>query len=200
LRLFITDLYQISVKQGKKVVFATLAALLLAAACSNTPANTPIGTPTPVPTPTPSGQHYNLSVTIVPSGAGAVAVSPSGDQIAPGTTVTLIAMSMEGHVFDHWNGDASGASSQTSVVMDSDKEITAYFIPLIPEATTKTSVDAVKSMLDGNESFVLIDVRPIIDFDRSHIPGAISIPSEELETRYGEISLGSSVVVYAACY
>lgn len=46
-------------------------------------------------------------------------------------------------------------------------------------------------------SVVLIDLRPENDFDRAHLPGAISVPLDELEARMEELqAAGRSVVVY----
>ncbi|MBA7636604.1 hypothetical protein ES703_44225 [subsurface metagenome] len=78
-----------------------------------------------------------LHVTIVPTGAGGVQLSPWGDYISPGrisypegTVVTLTAIPFIGY-FDHWEGDASGTAISTTITMDSDKEVTAVFA--IPE-------------------------------------------------------------------
>lgn len=43
---------------------------------------------------------------------------------------------------------------------------------------------------------VILDVRPIEEFEQGHIPNAISIPLDELATRYVELPEGRPVVVY----
>ena len=43
---------------------------------------------------------------------------------------------------------------------------------------------------------VVVDVRPKIEFNAGHLPGAISIPLEELSTRIGELDPSTGVVAY----
>lgn len=43
---------------------------------------------------------------------------------------------------------------------------------------------------------VVLDVRPVAEFDAGHIPGAVSIPVAELEDRLGELPAGVEVVAY----
>ena len=43
---------------------------------------------------------------------------------------------------------------------------------------------------------VVLDVRPREEFEAGHIPGAISIPLEDLRTRLGELPRGLEVVAY----
>jgi uncharacterized repeat protein (TIGR02543 family) len=69
---------------------------------------------------------YALTTNIDPSGAGSV--SPSSGEYYHGVQVTLIASPASGYAFDHWGGDASGNTSKITVTMDSDKDITAYFL------------------------------------------------------------------------
>jgi len=71
-------------------------------------------------------------------------------------------------------------------------------IPTTP-APSKISPEAAKSILDTDHSAVFVDVRPKTDYDKEHIPGAISIPSEELQDRYSEILAESQIIVYAEC-
>ncbi|WP_344856052.1 metalloregulator ArsR/SmtB family transcription factor [Planomonospora alba] len=43
---------------------------------------------------------------------------------------------------------------------------------------------------------VLIDVRPTVEYHSAHLPGAISVPLEELRSRVDEVPVGSEVVTY----
>ena len=43
---------------------------------------------------------------------------------------------------------------------------------------------------------VLIDVRPALEFEHGHVPGAVSLPIEELEARIGELPRDRPVVAY----
>jgi rhodanese-related sulfurtransferase len=43
---------------------------------------------------------------------------------------------------------------------------------------------------------VVVDVRPRLEFDAGHLPGALSIPLEELSERLGELDMNTTVVAY----
>ncbi len=55
--------------------------------------------------------------------------------------------------------------------------------------------DELKARLQRGE-VVLVDVRPPEEFDAGHIPGARSIPLDELEDRLAELPAGCEVVAY----
>ncbi|WP_234571956.1 InlB B-repeat-containing protein [Rhodohalobacter sp. 614A] len=86
-----------------------LASLLLLTDCSTE--NTPI---------------YTLSTNVNPSEAGSV--NPSSGEFDEGTEVELTVTPNEHWVFNGWQGDHSGNRNPASIVMDSDKSITAQFI------------------------------------------------------------------------
>jgi len=50
--------------------------------------------------------------------------------------------------------------------------------------------------LDDDPGIVVIDVRPIEEFDAGHIPGAVSIPVGELKRRLKEIPERAEIVAY----
>ena len=71
---------------------------------------------------------YTLTVSVEPSDAGYV--SPAGGVYDEGTVVKLTAHANAGYKFDHWsNGDTNNS---TTIIMDSDKHIVAYFSSVIP--------------------------------------------------------------------
>jgi rhodanese-related sulfurtransferase len=61
------------------------------------------------------------------------------------------------------------------------------------------TAEQVKSFLDARESMVLIDLRPRAEFQKSHLPGARSVPMQELEKRFREIPQSGRVVLYCDC-
>jgi ribosomal protein S28E/S33 len=67
---------------------------------------------------------YYLTVSTV--GNGSVNLDYSGPY-ANGTVVQLTAVADPGWSFDHWSGDLSGSINPTSIVMDSNKSVTATF-------------------------------------------------------------------------
>jgi uncharacterized repeat protein (TIGR02543 family) len=80
-----------------------------------------------LPAETPKVEWYSLNVSIDPAGAGSVVLTPPGGSYPSGTSAMLTAMPAVGYVFDHWSGDASGASTTITVLMDKARNITAHF-------------------------------------------------------------------------
>lgn len=60
------------------------------------------------------------------------------------------------------------------------------------------SPEEVKSMMEENEDFTLVDVRTQAEYDEGHIPGSILIPVDELEERAEEIltDKDAKIVIY----
>ena len=57
------------------------------------------------------------------------------------------------------------------------------------------SIDELQARLARDE-VSLLDVRPTVEFQAGHLPGAVSIPLDELEGRLNEIPQGKLVVAY----
>lgn len=74
---------------------------------------------------------YTLNSQVLPQSAGSVSVSPAGPSYAEQTLVNLNASANLGYAFSSWTGDVNNATSATStIVMSSDKNITANFVTL----------------------------------------------------------------------
>jgi len=60
------------------------------------------------------------------------------------------------------------------------------------------SPEEVKSMMEENEDFTLVDVRTQAEYDEGHIPGSVLIPVDELEERAGGIlaDKDAKIVIY----
>ena len=71
---------------------------------------------------------YTLTVNTAGNGRGEVTPSPGTHTYQSGTAVQLSAKPSSGSVFDEWSGDAAGSEETASVVMDSDKVVTAGFL------------------------------------------------------------------------
>jgi rhodanese-related sulfurtransferase len=56
-----------------------------------------------------------------------------------------------------------------------------------------------KRLLDSGTKLFLVDLRPAKEFEQQRLPGARSIPSTELASRFGEIPKTVRVVLYCAC-
>jgi rhodanese-related sulfurtransferase len=57
------------------------------------------------------------------------------------------------------------------------------------------SLDELRARL-SNGDVVLLDVRPAVEYQAGHLPGAISIPLDELERRLSELPLDKTIVAY----
>ncbi len=79
-------------------------------------------------------EEFTLTTSVTPDYAGTV--SPASGDFESGTQVTLTAVAStdfeadERYVFNHWSGDASGASSTISFTMNSDMNVTAEFVQI----------------------------------------------------------------------
>jgi rhodanese-related sulfurtransferase len=61
------------------------------------------------------------------------------------------------------------------------------------------SAEQVKSFLEAREKVILIDLRPLGDFQKTRLPGARSLPMKELDKRFHEIPKSGRVVLYCDC-
>jgi len=79
----------------------------------------------------PAPTEYTLSVSVAAPAVGYVTRSPDKTAYTAGEVVTLTAhldsWAVGSYVFDHWAGDASGTSPTTTVYMNGNKAVTAYF-------------------------------------------------------------------------
>jgi len=62
----------------------------------------------------------------------------------------------------------------------------------------RISLEELKQKLDAGAELVIVDVRSKEDFDKGHIPGAVSIPWKEIETRYTELPRDKEIITYCA--
>ncbi len=79
-------------------------------------------------TQTTGSGSYTLSINVSPQGAGTVSLNPSGGTYTAGTQVTLTAVANSGYVFSSWSGDLTGTTNPTTIIMDSNKSVTANFV------------------------------------------------------------------------
>jgi len=70
---------------------------------------------------------YNLALSVSPEGSGTI--DDSGDGIyVEDSTATVEAIPGLGYLFDHWEGNASGEEVTKELLMNADKNLTAYFV------------------------------------------------------------------------
>ena len=107
---------------------------------------------------------YSLSTNVNPAESGAVNLpvqSCPGGYIN-GSTVQLTAITGTGYKFSSWSGDAAGAISPVSIVMDGNKTVTANMngnTPLTPTGTLTNWDGSFTWMGLSNASWYLIEVQ-----------------------------------------
>jgi hypothetical protein len=70
--------------------------------------------------------EYILNATVA-AGEGRITKSPNLGSYPAGTNVTLNAVASAGYHFDHWEGDITGDENPTTITMDENKSVQAYF-------------------------------------------------------------------------
>lgn len=94
---------------------------------------------------------FTLITTSSPSIGGTV--SGAGDYNA-GTTVGVIAIPASGYAFAGWTGDLSGTTNPATILMDSDKSITAIFVVATYHLTAESS-DETKGAVTGTGDYAV---------------------------------------------
>jgi len=87
---------------------------------------------------------YNLSVTLA-RGNGSVEKNPTSQQYIRGTEVGLTANPQPGWEFIGWCGDINGNVNPTSIIMNSDKKVSAFFkdpTSLLVDSSFDDSIDS----------------------------------------------------------
>ncbi len=74
---------------------------------------------------TESTPVYQLTTSAEPSEAGTV--TPATAEVEEGDSIEVSASANEHWVFDRWSGDHTGTENPASIVMDTDKSVTALF-------------------------------------------------------------------------
>ncbi|MBN1686693.1 MAG: DNRLRE domain-containing protein [Spirochaetales bacterium] len=83
------------------------------------------------------GSDYSLSVNV--TGSGTVSREPDETEYAEGSSVVLTAIPEAGWGFSGWQGDLTGATNPVTLIMDSDRTVTAVFEVLLSSAKEITS-------------------------------------------------------------
>ena len=138
---------------------------------------------------------YQVTIAVHPSEAGSVNITPSREAYYPGDGVDVVVTPGYGFYLDSLQINGEITENVTSIVLESDTDIEAYFLP----ESDKMENTAVMEYLNEYNDLVIIDVRSLPQYKSNHLPGAISIPSYEIETRWKEIPEDKIVFLYASC-
>ena len=74
---------------------------------------------------------------------------------------------------------------------DQDEEDLIYFLPMPPTRA--------KQLLDAGEKILFFDLRDSEEFKRNRLPGAVSLPLQQLQSQQGKVPRAGRVVLYCAC-
>ena len=112
---------------------------------------------------------YTLTTSANPSDGGTV--SPSTQQYDEGKTATITATASSEYVFQSWSG-ATGSTNSTSVVMNSDKSVTANFVK--KKYALTTTVEG-----EGTVTEKVIKAGAATDYNSGTIVELTAVPSGE---------------------
>lgn len=68
--------------------------------------------------------------------------------------------------------------------------------PQTREDVTRIAPAELKSRLDSGDEVLVVDARSAGEFQQRHIPGAISVPYNEVEARLNELPRDQDIVFY----
>ncbi len=83
-----------------------------------------------------------------------------------------------------------GASKTATSNQNTSTSATPGEVPTI-------SMAEVKEKLNTGADMTIIDVRSITEYNKFHLPGALSIPYGELNNRYTELPLQGEIITYS---
>jgi 3-mercaptopyruvate sulfurtransferase SseA len=94
------------------------------------------------------------------------------------------------------NPQASGGASQAASKNASSAQPAPSVVAQAPaEEARRVTVEELRKMLDEGKA-VVYDTRPKAAYEQEHIKGAVSMPSNEVASRSGELAKGKSLVFY----
>ena len=69
-------------------------------------------------------------------------------------------------------------------------------VPTTKSEVPRISAEELKARLDSGEAILVVDSRSPAEFETLHIAGAISVPSNEVDSRLGELPRDQEIVFY----
>ncbi|HJU55006.1 MAG TPA: rhodanese-like domain-containing protein [Pyrinomonadaceae bacterium] len=87
------------------------------------------------------------------------------------------------------------AGSNRPVVTTAPTNPSAHVAP--PDGVKRVTTIELRDALN-NGTAIIVDVRPEQNYQQNHIKGSISIPLEQVATRYGELPRDKTIVTYCS--
>ena len=136
------------------------------------------------PTPAQVEQAIDTQATVEAAEAAAAAETEEAAQATVKAAEAASASESEEEM-----AEASGVTATTEPVSENPVPISVSEVPRI-------SVEELKERLDNGEEIVVVDTRSTTSYDIKHIPGAISMPSINIESPLDELPLDQEIVLY----
>ncbi|MEE2909339.1 MAG: rhodanese-like domain-containing protein [Candidatus Poribacteria bacterium] len=79
--------------------------------------------------------------------------------------------------------------------------LAVFFLAVVPTILAqpkRATVHELKKIMDKQENFLIVDVRGLKSYEKSHLPGAISLPIRELVDRHRELPRNEVIVFYCS--
>lgn len=141
--------------------------------------------------------QYALGTQVV--GQGHVDSTPAGPIFGYGETVSLNPVADAGYRFDHWEGDLSGTTAPSTLVMNASKNVTAVFVPIGQGASLTVVVEGGMGTVDQSPAgpyaagdLVTLTPRPAYGYRFDHWDGDLSGTAVP-----GQVNVGAQTQVRA---
>ncbi|MCG8607105.1 tandem-95 repeat protein [bacterium] len=125
---------------------------------------------------------FILTVTV--DGSGTVDQDPPGSLHVWGTRVTLSAIANSSHMFVEWNGDINSTENPLNLVIDSDKNVTATFLPNNPPIVLDDS------LIVDEDTILSVPAPGVLANDRDP-DGDVLVASAVSRPAHGSLSLSN---------
>jgi hypothetical protein len=151
---------------------------------------------------------YELTMAVDPGGSGTTSPSAGTHTYAEDAVVNISASPNTGFEFDHWEGDvADPDEASTTVTMDGDKTVTAYFVSVPVTYDLTMAVDPVSAGTTepavGLHTYDENEIVPIIataeeGYEFDHWSGSVADPDAASTTV--EMNANKTVTAYFEIY
>ena len=114
--------------------------------------------------PSAIGTTHDLTMAVSPGGGGTTNPAVGTHSYAEGSVVDITATPAAGYVFDHWTGEvADSTSASTTVTMDDDQSVAAYFVA-VPTVTINQASGQSDPANSSPINFTVVFSQPVTGF------------------------------------